>query len=961
MKFQKTKNFLLIALIIFPTSLILSGFLVQNVAAGPDIPVRPDPTNNWHWGVDVGDNYTHLQEYMVEEEDGTVKEGKAIVTTNITNIANTTEDFQEFSYLQGEYIYYNVSQDKIVPLQDSAHNITKFGWNSTLSEEYRGLLSFGENKLIPEILPLNSTTFDASNMFDIINLTYNRYAEFGVLPYFNTGSYEQENNKIWLRNETHGYYLNLTYFDNGSLSQAKYFIHLDTGDVMNITATITHLPSWNMTRNTDWSVEVEDKIYYGNHENEGNSQKLDEVEVKITKMNKTNVIAHALGGNQIPQVFEAVFANYSIWNWTTREYDFVEYENLLMGLGNDYVPIDLYNLMGMGDRPENFILPMNTAKENIAGVFSNSTANSMGFDFVYISDNGASLNFVNESSVDLEIKFDKESGKMRKFRQFNSTDTLSVIFWKNNTKITGNVNKQRLWGERTDNVKMFLNTTVNTGDAELYWSLFDYNPTFTPLANEIENMPIYVDLYTNVTYPTVEWFNFTIEYDEALLNDAGISEDSLMLFGFDNSSKTWGKAEKDLVEVNTEKNEIYGYLNTSLISGSYPIWFFSVGFDLAKGIDWDVEIGDEYYASGDSVYRYKISHFNTTTVNMTEIGLPTDGFKIQDFSNVWAIVSEWVQTGESTGYWDILGESLFGAANEYWYLAPFQYIDQYSPNNIGPAMLLPSGTNGTDLSNNLNPHLATLAMESINEVEENHVQLINGSHYIDVNFNSTTGLVKLIEGSFYQMGEWMDFSFYTLNNHSINGQGSIQIDTEFSSSDVLSMSLDYEVTNQYGIYSRALDLNPTNESLPTGTPLVYFDILWKNETHGFIRFNLTVELANSLDIDKLNISFYYFEPQSHQWMIMPQDDLERSLTIDPQTNTLVLNSTIVGAQHTISAISYVTISIEEEGDDEDQDQADEGGEEEDLEIPGYNLAILISALMVLSVAIYYKKQKIDLK
>ena len=65
---RKNKSIILILVILFQSALILGSLLISAKAV-EYIPTGPDPNNNWHWGVDVGDLIMFENEMIVTYND----------------------------------------------------------------------------------------------------------------------------------------------------------------------------------------------------------------------------------------------------------------------------------------------------------------------------------------------------------------------------------------------------------------------------------------------------------------------------------------------------------------------------------------------------------------------------------------------------------------------------------------------------------------------------------------------------------------------------------------------------------------------------------------------------------------------------------------------------------------------------------------------------------------------------
>ncbi|MHA2254356.1 MAG: hypothetical protein ACXAD7_28695, partial [Candidatus Kariarchaeaceae archaeon] len=123
-----------------------------------------------------------------------------------------------------------------------------------------------EGNILPIILPLNGTVFQADVMAPILNATYAIYSNMSALNAFDQYSSNNLTNNIYLSNSTDGYYLNMTYFDNGTLEHADGKFLMSQGQntsLVNITFNYQRIFSFNYTNNVSWSFTEGDKFYLG--------------------------------------------------------------------------------------------------------------------------------------------------------------------------------------------------------------------------------------------------------------------------------------------------------------------------------------------------------------------------------------------------------------------------------------------------------------------------------------------------------------------------------------------------------------------------------------------------------------------------------------------------------------------------------------------------------------------------
>ncbi|MHA1758250.1 MAG: hypothetical protein ACTSVV_15875, partial [Promethearchaeota archaeon] len=315
------KRVLILFLLAFPT-MVLFGFLrIGNVSADSYIPVRPHPQNNWHWNVSKNDKLIFESAFTIDFGTN-VSNNKMLEIYNITGFVNKTITYRGtprlFSCVQTQHLFYNVTSKKIErePLE-AITNQSAFSF-APAPVSPKEALKF-KNHLIPLVVPLNSSKVEVDILAPIFNNTYwDMYNESSINKFDQFG-YNLTKNEIWLKNSTDNYYINVTYFDNGTLKSLKSYILIEVGyHVMApMWLSINRTFDYNVTEYIKWDFKVGDRFYYGKNV-EQLEKKYREYEIKITKIKTINFFKRGIF--MLHQYYQCVWANVSVWNWTLQAY-----------------------------------------------------------------------------------------------------------------------------------------------------------------------------------------------------------------------------------------------------------------------------------------------------------------------------------------------------------------------------------------------------------------------------------------------------------------------------------------------------------------------------------------------------------------------------------------------------------------------------------------------------------------
>ncbi len=304
---KSKKSFVIITLLFTSTLTIFSSLFISNsVASNPlDWGFPPAPPNNEsYWDFD---NNTIITWH---------------VDTNSSPSADYTYNISSMNYLvngSGENIngycvilnkmFFNTTTEQLQEYNDpEAHPVfnascTNYTWSGVgIIRPHRfGIPGYGT--LVNPFLTKNST-HDLDIYWSAKALTY-AYAWF-LNDTFTLPEYKVDlpTRSIDYWNATHGTYINSTYYDNGTLKEAKMKVTLDGGTSL-IEINITHTNWVNPVDKVEWAVAPGETIDYIEN---GNPLKLKIINFTITLATSLKTM-----GSEYVQI---VWANVSAWNGT---------------------------------------------------------------------------------------------------------------------------------------------------------------------------------------------------------------------------------------------------------------------------------------------------------------------------------------------------------------------------------------------------------------------------------------------------------------------------------------------------------------------------------------------------------------------------------------------------------------------------------------------------------------------
>ncbi len=368
---------------------------------------------------------------------------------------------------------------------------------------------------------------------------------------------------------------------------------------------------------------------------------------------------------------------------------------------------------------------------------------------------------------------------------------------------------------------------------------------------------------------------------------------------------------------NNKINKSTGIIASFLMKGSGGIAHYKLKEESL--VDWSVNPGDILYAkdNGEKPSDLKLTILGSggAFVNMSAIfqqfnsmglsvTLPPSQPELQFHSYITAEIERW---NPSTQSWDYYSEGPIALANTFWPLSPamFAGIVQGSP------ILLPEDTTSNELSSFMDVYGTIYDDITYNT---GHIQMRNSTldRSLHFHFDEISGRITMIYGWSNQPilgSEWSYISFYYKHYQSLSsGVNTFTLNDEFSTGVIVDMEIQVGGTGTgAALIYNYFPMNPVNVSLPSGTPIVYFDQLLAN--YSLITGNMTmiITLPLSIDLDDIELIFIAFNMSgTDQWDEAPPEFYDYVI-YDYGSNSITIEIT-VWESCVISAIAYITES-----------------------------------------------------
>jgi len=950
------RTILIMFLMSLPTILLLSQ-ITTHVAAEEWVPVE-HPNNEWHWNTTVGDYLWYELEIL--QWNSTTNEQismfRNIYGFEITAIFNTTlaipgEGTHAVSAINMTDVWYNGTDIEI--LGETSANAF-FGYNDTLLTE---VFSAGDRGIVPIILPLNGTnTVDLEYLSNIIKTYYyDPMASIGAINVFDYVNADNAKNNLYFGCTSDPYYINATYYDNGTVKFVEMFIQMQMGpgEYIDFYQKAKHVSNPDITTEVEWSVNKGDILYYGdNNWYFGYFEK----KYEITGFNITICYGNwSFEQDATPMLFEQVLANVSIWNETLGEYILdiqqgIGEVNATVGIANKFYPT--LPLISTEDPIAPLVLNKKATFDDLIFMQNNFTIKWLeGYDEIKVKQDGDLVitELINHTRERHLVSCGNLKSGMINFLKMTQEygEKMDImLFEKNMTILTTDAQDEWLYDDLCPAWDIHTDFTVS-GDTELYWAVIPINPTNVSLPYGLPHeLAMFLDVYTNDSVG-IGPVNFTATYDELLLDAYDINETDLLGFKFNTTKGIWEMAPESIITREPLSDRITFDFN-DFSSEVY----YAIGANTTSKVEWSVGPTDVlYYGGGGIESKVIITEINETVIDITPY-VPDASPGVQAFSEIFGDLYFWNASGEE---WLLRNSSiLITAANNYWPIAPY-IIQGESTRTEGPPPIVPMGTTGFDMAP------AFMMFEGIfDEAEyyDDHIVMRNNTNDAEfkVFLNSTTGLILNMYGKMKLPGgdgDWQYITFYAVNVEPLVFGANI-LDIESSLVPELSYQGVIITTGATEFHYSFIIENPVDKPIPDGIRLFYNWIMMPDHTV-ISSITITITLPSSIDIDEIDLYMYKWSNFTEMggeygyWDLIPDSVFNEMITIDSDNNALIFQVTeFDGEISGLFAYAFKLSDIDEEDLPEDIAA---------LEIPGYNLYFIITAIFVVSAIIIKRKRK----
>ena len=332
------------------------------------IPTPPSPNDKLKWDFSNGTKLGFLYERYNDTEYSF-----GVHYYNITSMPYLYIDkpgmLTNFTYcVQLEEIYYDLTQNKIIPVQNrpllnvSAVTLTESVFNLTKGFQIP-MIPIGDGRgngpspgwflqMVNAFIPMNDTELALNWSAQRLKIIYQYMMEMGE---FDIESIDVAKNNIYFKNSTTGAYVNLTYYDNGTLLYGE--LYYNDGNVTDEdwwTITLTTIFDVNPIDDLEWDVEVGDCLYFG----------IERIEYKL---NITSIYNYSYYIPQANTTFLLQVVNASLSAWSPYSEVWMSFgKNMTIGIGNELFPVFFAHVFQFW-LP--LILPMGYDTEKMAMMF----------------------------------------------------------------------------------------------------------------------------------------------------------------------------------------------------------------------------------------------------------------------------------------------------------------------------------------------------------------------------------------------------------------------------------------------------------------------------------------------------------------------------------------------------------------------------------------------------------------
>ncbi len=234
--------------------LISSSLLFNPVLGATDLPDPPWVIGDWRWNFDEGD-YIYVNVTEITNNNNVITRNSSIEIYNITSIdweKNIYGKSVNWSFVNFTRLEYHYLSKQFIAIGDPFHvgafnysqNIFLSGYNrEIIVGDRESNMNFSQYLWF---IPINGTSVDV----EWVNASaLPAYSDNKV---FDTGSYDDATSSLKFLNTSSGWYYNVSYFDNGTISRIyEYLPEERTGMAgVEITRIIERIFNWNPIEDT---------------------------------------------------------------------------------------------------------------------------------------------------------------------------------------------------------------------------------------------------------------------------------------------------------------------------------------------------------------------------------------------------------------------------------------------------------------------------------------------------------------------------------------------------------------------------------------------------------------------------------------------------------------------------------------------------------------------------------------
>ena len=367
--------------------------------------------------------------------------------------------------------------------------------------------------------------------------------------------------------------------------------------------------------------------------------------------------------------------------------------------------------------------------------------------------------------------------------------------------------------------------------------------------------------------------------------------------------------------VNSKLNKSTGIVQSMIMKQESGFLYYEI--KNMTLVDWSVNPGDVLYLkdNGEEPRDNKVTILGSFEyfINMTYLfqmynlmgipgTLPSDQPELQFFTAIYAEIEEWDYSSQSWVYDD---SGIIGIGNKNWPLCPAIFgLDPPLP-----PILLPENTDSDKFLG-----FFEIYVNVYDEISytEGHVLLRNSTldRELHFYFNETSGRITMMNGwSIVPIPgeEWTYGSTYLKHYQALApGVNAFTLNDAFSTGVIIEMTIEIGgIGTGAALLYNYFPMNPVNVSIPSGTPIGYFDQLIANYSLVVGNITMTMTLPLSLDLNDIDLVFASYNMSGTLDWSEATPDFYDTLIYDYSNNSVTIETTPWGDISMISVMAYV--------------------------------------------------------